>query len=149
LDRNADEVTSIDPGNEPGGVFWTVPIPRESVDVNPGKGTATYQVSNLVTRDFHDFVNDSLLHGPSTPTTLSFKIEWGGPITDRQNVKDTANGFAGEFVLNSATMEWTADEPNRPAVWGGPARYVSDPASTSHSVFAMVGHERNGVFFSG
>jgi hypothetical protein len=44
-------------------------------------------------------------------------------------------------------MVWTANEPNRPAVWGGPARYVSDPASTSKSDFGMVGHERNGVFF--
>jgi len=82
-----------------------------------------------------------------TPTTLSFRIEWGGSITDRRNVTDTTNGFAGEFVFNSATMVWTANEPNRPAVWGGPAMYVSDPASTSHSDFAMVGHERNGVFF--
>jgi len=135
-------------------VFWTVPIPPESVSVNPGTGRAIYQVSNLATLDFHDFVNDSLLHGPSTPTTLSFRVEWGGPITDRLNIKpgrpgtsDPDNGFAGEFVFNSATMWWTANEPNRPQVWGGPAMYVSDPANTSHSDFAMVGHERNGVFF--
>jgi hypothetical protein len=140
-------VTSIDPGNEPGGVFWTVAVPSDSVHVNPGTGTAIYQVHNLQTLDFHDFVNDSLLHGESTPTTLSFKIEWGGAITDRRSVKDAANGFAGEFVFNSATMEWSANEPARPSKWGGPAMYVSDPASTSHSDFAMVGHERNGVFF--
>jgi len=128
-------------------VFWTVPIPDDSVQVNPGKGTAIYQVNNLATLDFHDFVNDSLFHGASTPTTLSFTIEWGGPITERRNVKDTTNGFAGEFVFNSATMVWSANEPNRPAVWGGPAMYVSDPANTSHSDFAMVGIERNGSFF--
>ena len=28
------------------------------------------------------------------------------------------------------------------------AHYVSDPLATSHSLFAEVGHERNGVFFS-
>ncbi len=128
-------------------MFWTVPIPPESVSVNPGTGRAIYQVSNLATLDFHDFVNDSLLHGPSTSTTLSFRVEWGGTITDRQNIKDPINGFAGEFVFNSATMVWTANEPNRPQVWGGPAMYVSDPANTSHSDFAVVGHERNGVFF--
>ena len=124
-----------------------MPVPDGSVHVNPGAGTATYRVSNLATLDFHDFVNDSLLHGPSTSTTLSFRVEWGGTITDRQNIKDPINGFAGEFVFNSATMWWTANEPNRPQVWGGPAMYVSDPANTSHSDFAMVGHERNGVFF--
>jgi hypothetical protein len=128
-------------------VFWTVPIPHDSVEVNPGKGTATYQVHDLATLDFHDFVNDSLFHGRSTPTILSFKVEWGGKITDRRNIKDTTNGFAGEFVFNSATMVWSANEPTRPAEWGGPATYISDPASESRSDFAMVGHERNGVFF--
>jgi hypothetical protein len=125
-------------------VFWTVPIPDDSVEVSPGSGRASYHVRNLQTLDFHDFVNDSLFHGPSTPTTLDFRIEWGGPITDRRNIKDAANGFAGEFVFNSATMVWSAFEPERA---GGPTRYISDPANTSHSDFAMVGHERNGVFF--
>jgi hypothetical protein len=124
-----------------------VPIPSNSVDVHPGRGTAVYHVENLQTKDFHDFVNDALFHGAWTPTTLSFRIEWGGTITDRRHIKDTANGFAGEYVFNSATMEWSASEPSRPAAWGGPAMYVSDPASTSKSDFAMVGHERNGVFF--
>jgi hypothetical protein len=137
-------VTSIDPGNVPGGLFWTVPLPNGSVHVNPGDGTATYQVSNLATLEFHDFFND-LLHGPAIPTTLSFTIRWGGTITARHNVRDTVNGFAGEYVYNSATMVWSASEPTRP---GGPATFVSDPASTSTSDVAVVGHERNGVFFS-
>ena len=144
---NSDEITSIDPGNEPGGVFWTVPIPHDSVHVDVDDGTAMYQVHDFSTVDFHDFVNDAEFHGANTPTTLSFRIEWGGPITGRRNVEDTSNGFAGDFVFNSATMVWSASEPNRPAIWGGPAMYVSDPANTSHSDFAMVGHERNGVFF--
>jgi hypothetical protein len=147
LGLNSAELTSIDPGNVPGGVFWTVPIPPDSVDVNPGRGTARYELHNFATVDFHDFVNDAMLHGPSTPTTLSFTVEWGGSITGRKNLKDATNGFAGEYVFDSATMVWTANEPNRPPVWGGPAMYVSDPASTSKSDFAMVGHERNGVFF--
>ena len=143
MGRNEDEVTSIDPGNEPGGVFWTVPIPDDSVDVNPGAGRATYEVKNLHTLDFHDFVNDSLLHGPSFPTILSFRIEWRGDVTGRETIRNADKGFAGEFVYTSATMEWTADEPTR----AGGTRYVSDPAGTSHSDFAVVGHERNGVFF--
>jgi len=128
-------------------LFWTVPLPDGSVHVNPGNGTATYQVSNLATLDFHDFVND-LEHGPSTPTTVSFTIQWGGPITARHNVRDAVNGFAGEYVYNSATMVWSANEPSRPAMWGGPATYASDPTSPSKSDVAVVGHERNGVFFS-
>ena len=146
---NDKEITSIDPGNEPGGVFWTVAIPNDSVQVDPGKGTATYQVSNLQTLDFLDFFNDAL-HGPSIPATLSFTVQWGGKITNRRTIttkeaNELSLGFAGEFVYNSATVEWSASEPTRA---GGPTTFVGDPAGASgqHSDFAVVGHERNGVF---
>jgi len=48
-------------------------------------------------------------------------------------------GFAGEFVRNSAQMEWSAA--------GGDYTFVSDPIATSSSSFAEIGHERNGSFF--
>jgi hypothetical protein len=140
---NANEVTSIDPGNVPGGLFWTVPIPANSVQVDVNTGIATYQVRNLATLDFHDFYNDAN-HGPAIPTTLSFTVRWGGMITDRQRIVDSTNHFRGDFVFNTATVVWSAFEPTRPS---GPTRFVSDPATTSHSDFAVVGHERNGVFF--
>ena len=139
---NAGQVTSIDPGNVPGGLFWTVPLPNGSVHVNPGNGTATYHVTNLATLEFHDFFND-LLHGPAISATVSFTVQWGGPITARKRVRNTDLGFAGEYVFNSATMVWSASEPDRA---GGPATFVS--GATSKSDVAIVGHERNGVFFS-
>jgi hypothetical protein len=48
-------------------------------------------------------------------------------------------GFAGEFVRNTAQIEWNA------AV--GDYTFVSDPIATSSSSFAEIGHERNGSFF--
>ena len=48
-------------------------------------------------------------------------------------------GFAGEFVRNSAQMEWNA------AV--GDYTFVSDPMMTSSSSFVEIGHERNESFF--
>jgi hypothetical protein len=52
-----------------------------------------------------------------------------------------ANGFAGTFVRGQAEMEWSA------AV--GDFSFASGPASTSSSLFAEIGHERNGSFFPG
>ncbi len=131
------QVASIDPGNIPGGLFWTIPVAADSVDVNPGAGTATLQVRNVATRDFHDTVND-LKHGPSVPATASFAVQWQG-VLERVKIRDTTHGFAGEFVNNRATMTWSASE--------AAFTFVSDAASTSHSEFAAVGHERNGQFF--
>jgi hypothetical protein len=60
-------------------------------------------------------------------------------VDDRANVKNRANGFAGEFVRNQAQMSWTAT--------AGGYHYVSAPLSTSASSFAEIGSERNGSFY--
>ena len=78
---------------------------------------------------------------PPTSGTVSFKVVWSG-VDERLNIKNTDpvyGGFAGEFVRNSAQMEWSA------AV--GDYTFVSDPIATSSSSFAEIGHERNGSFF--
>ena len=78
---------------------------------------------------------------PPTPGTVSFKLDWSG-VNERLNIKNTDpvyGGFAGEFVRNTAQMEWSA------AV--GDYTFVSDPIATSSSSFAEIGHERNGSFF--
>jgi hypothetical protein len=62
-------------------------------------------------------------------------------VTSRQNIRNASDGHAGEFVLNAAQMEWTA------AV--GHYTFQSGPLSTSVSKGALLGHERNGVFFNG
>lgn len=73
------------------------------------------------------------------PSTVSFDVVWGGPVTRRVNVRDAANGFAGEFNESQATVAFSATEAG--------FKFTSAPASTSTSVFAEVGHERNGIFF--
>jgi hypothetical protein len=60
-------------------------------------------------------------------------------VTDRAHVKDPAVGFAGEFFLSQATMTWSAANSDG-------FQFVSDPSGTT-SVFAQLGHMRNGVFF--
>jgi hypothetical protein len=42
-------------------------------------------------------------------------------------------------VLNEAKAEWEGETAK--------AHYVTDLLATSRSLFAEVGHERNGVFF--
>jgi hypothetical protein len=137
----ANQLTSIDPGNVPGGLFWTVAIPRDSVQIDLGAGAASMEVTDLATKDFHTLVND-LMHGPSVPATVSFDVQWSG-LTEKVTVRDATNRFI-EMLRQSteagaATIEWSASEAN--------LSFVSDPAATSVSLFAAVGRERNGAFF--
>ena len=78
--------------------------------------------------------------GSSAPATVSYDLEWTGPVTERRKIRDAATGFAGEFFATSAKMSWSAHTAG--------FSFTSDPASTSHSTAALLGTERNGRFFS-
>jgi hypothetical protein len=119
-------------------VLWTVVLPADSVQINPGAGTAELHVRDLALRDYFNIPN-ALSQGAFVPVTVSFDVVWAGPVTRRVNVRDAANGFAGQFAETQATVSFTATEAG--------FQFTSAPASTSTSVFAEVGHERNGSFF--
>jgi hypothetical protein len=131
------QLNDFSPGNVPGGVFWTVPIPSRSVEVDLHEGEAVYALHDFKTRDFGDFCTN-LAHGTSLLATVSFTLRWSGKTKEFQIVDETT-GFRGEFVQTGATMEWVATEEA--------AVFASAPATTSHSIFSVIGTERNGVFF--
>ena len=106
-----------------------------------GAGKAFMTVANLQLFDFFNIPNGlfRFLSPVSVEAICSFDIRWSGPATDRSHVSDPTVGFAGEFVLSQATMTWSATNANG-------FSFVSDPSGTT-SVFAQLGHMRNGVFF--
>jgi hypothetical protein len=108
-----------------------------------GAGKASMKAKNLALSDFFTIPNALFrFQTPaSVPAVCSFDIQWSGPVTDRSHVDDPDVGFAGEFLLNQATMTWSA-------VRDDGFRFVSDPSPTT-SAFAQLGQMRNGVFFAG
>jgi hypothetical protein len=133
----AVQLDDMNPGITLTGLFWTIAIPESSVEVDFGQGRAELRVENAQIEDYGTFLN-SLFGGPSDPATVSFEVHWAGR-SPQQRVVDTAGEMEGQFIRNAATMEWSATTPNY--------EFVSQPASTSSSLFAEIGHERNGVFF--
>ena len=127
----------------PLGLFWTVQLPEDSVEIQLGKGSATLQGSDVPVFDYGTLVN-ALFGPPPSPLptgTVSFTVVWSG-VGQRVNIRNTDptyGGFAGEFIRNTAQMEWTATV--------GDYRFTSDPLATSSSAFAEIGHERNGSFY--
>jgi hypothetical protein len=147
------QIVDLNPGIAPSGLFWTMAVPPESVRVvDPGDdggadddsnddfdGGATVRLRNVAVTDFHDFGNALFGGGPPpVPATLSYEVRWSrqGEVA---RITNEEQGFTGKYVRNQAQMEWAATS--------GDFSYRSGPASTSSSVFAEVGHERNGSFF--
>jgi hypothetical protein len=105
------------------------------VQINLGKGTASLRLKDLPISDFHNIPN-SLAGGPSVPAMVSFDVRWRDVI-QRDTIRDQVNGFAGQFIENTATIQWSATTDEDFA-------FESDENTFS---YALIGKERNGVFF--
>jgi hypothetical protein len=112
-------------------------LPDDSVQVNLGQATARMALTDYAIPDYHDFVNFAN-NGPFLPGMVTFDVEWSGVL---QRVKDRipAQGYAADFLYDTAAISWSGQQ--------GDFTFASDPASTSTSQFAAIGHERNGRFF--
>ncbi len=130
------QLHDYEPGIRPNGVFWTVPISPRSVRVDLRRGTASFKLQNYPIRDFHTF-EYSLTSGSSLPARVSFDIEWLGPTTPFR-VDKADQQFRGDFRQGRVTAQWSSRQEG--------FSFQSAPAHATSSVFAAVGHERNGVF---
>jgi hypothetical protein len=127
----------------PTGLFWTIAIPSDGIQVNLGKGVASMEADDVPVFDYGTIPNALFgpIPDPLPKGSVSFTVEWRG-VDERLNIRNTDpvyGGFGGEFIHNTAQMQWTATVGN--------FTFVSDPLRTSSSVFAEIGHERNGIFF--
>jgi len=122
-------------------VFWTLRVPRRSVDVHFGSGQAGFGLTTQIFDD-HD-LQSSLTENfpPGFPqiAEVTFDVQWGG-VLDRQHIRNEAQNFEGEFVRTGSTIEWSAVNPSG-------FQFTSEPANPAGLVYAVIGRERNGVFF--
>jgi hypothetical protein len=126
----------------PTGLFWTIEIPGDGIQVHLGKGFASMEANNVPILDYGDIGNALFGGGPSpTPGQVSFRVTWSG-VGERVNIRNedpVYGGFAGNFIHKIAQMEWAAT--------AGDFTFVSAPLGTSSSSFAEIGKERNSSFF--
>jgi len=128
----------FNPGIADSGLFWTTAVPDSSAHVNPGSGRARFALTDYQTREFHD-IGNALGGGSSDPGVVSFVMRWAA--SGRRAVQSDGETFRFRSRITTATVEWSgANEATG-------MHFDSDPASTSHSVFAAIGHEKNGAFF--
>lgn len=116
-------------------------------------GTASLHVENACVLDAFTVAN-SIMGVNRTVNQVkgiidSLRIDWLG-VKATTEANQLANKMRGTFVENTATIAVTATTPSTavtPLSNGHGFRFVSDPASSSVSNFALIGQEQNGVFF--
>lgn len=135
-DDQLGQIHDFNPGIAPDGLFWTQPLDKHSVAVNPGTGRAVLEVHDLPMPDYHDFVS-SVTGGPSIPGVVSFRVEWEASH-DRHRYRYAPNQWQGTFVQTNATCSWSGRTAE--------AEFSTD--TNNPAIFAEVGHQRSGVFFA-
>jgi hypothetical protein len=78
-----------------------------------------------------------------------------GRVTRRVNVQDAADGFAGIFNENQATVSWSVNSASGFSFTSNPGNFSTSVPETPGvngvtaplNFFAQVGLERNGIFF--
>ena len=117
--------------------MWTIPIPQGSIRaVDLARGTATMVIDDLPMRDFFT-IPASFSGGCSVPAKTSLELHWSRPRR-RYKLSNRKETFSGDFVETHATMTWLGSS-------GGYA-FVGDRVTVDD--FAVLGYERNGIFYS-
>lgn len=138
----SDQIHDYEPGIMPNGLFWTVPITSDAIEMNFDAGTARFRMVNMAIPDFHDFANSIGSAASPIPTaqaSATFDVRW--QATKRLiPLRDAGNGFAGDFMDSQATMAWSVEQPSQHF------RFATDGAGTN-TVGGVIGRERNGSYF--
>lgn len=140
----SQQIHDFEPGIKPSGLFWTQPIPRESVKIDLEDRTARMHLSDWAVPDFTDIFNSAGLTQPPLapiPSSVSFDVRWrgkGAPV----HIRDTTNHFVGEYIDSTATIVWSAEQRSTHFA------FRSDDADTTTTISGVIGRERNGVFFT-
>ena len=134
------QIHDFEPGIAPNGVFWTIPVPHDAVQIDLRAQTAAFAYDSLAIPDFGNFVN-AITAATAQPGVATFTVRWSG-TTNKVAVRNPTQGFEGLFFQDTASIEFTVASPAQ-----NNFTFTSDPAATSVSLFAQIGTERNGVFF--
>ena len=143
------QVHDYEPGIAKTGLFWTVPVPRESIAYAADLSTARFALSNLQIEDHHDFLNSIGLADPSIKvihdTKVSFDTRWEateGPTTLTVDDPAAHLHYTGDFRKSRATIAWSAWEPSLHFA------FATDSTPQTNPQPAVIGRERNGTRFS-
>jgi hypothetical protein len=139
---NSTQKFDWNPGIEPSGLFWTMPIRDQLIKFDVNRGRARFRARHLSVPDYGTFDNSIASppkQHPPIPSHVSFDTRWRGG-GKRQVVTDADYDFTGTFVDGDITISFTAKHDRDDVVYrsdDGPQIVVS----------GGVGRERNGVFF--
>jgi hypothetical protein len=130
------KIHDINPGIASNGLFWTVPMPKDALQMsNNGR---------IVSVHLRDFPVQDQPHFPDTHPThaahISMDLSWQA-VGRQMGINDPMNHYRLQFHKANAQVALSVTVPEVGFT------FTSDPAPTSESLYAMLGYDRNGHFY--
>jgi len=98
----------------------------------------THDLANNLTNG-HGLADPPIALIAPVPATVSFDVKWSGVIS-RAAIVNEAQNFKGDFVKTGSTIKWSAAQNG--------FFFESEEPNPARNVGAVIGSERNGVFFA-
>ncbi len=133
----AQKIHDINPGIAHNGLFWTVPMSDSSLTLSPDGLSASVSLRDFPVEDQPKFGADTL---PTYAARITLDMSWQahGAL---MGVSDPTHKFRLQFRLATARIAMRITVPETGFM------FISDPAETSETIFAMLGTDQNGLFF--
>jgi len=134
------QIHDYNPGisETPGGLFWTIPIDPDRVEWDDKARHARWKEEDLAIPDFHDLFN-ALQDGPHQRGVVTFDMHWQDGGAER-HTRNEDERFDVRWRATTTRIEWHG----RSADGTG---FESEDKNETETHFALLGNERNGVFF--
>lgn len=136
--RMQNQIHDFSPPIPASGLFWTVPVTRESVSVDLEGGSAILRVQELEVPDWTNVMR-ATTHGPHVASRVSFDVRWHD-VLDRAERKNDEERWRGNFIQTEVSIEWSAQRKGY--------SYISDVRQSSRTDAGIIGSERTGSYFS-
>jgi len=127
----------INPGIAPNGLFWTVPMPEQALTLSPDGLSAAVRLRDFPVLDQPKFGVSTV---PTYAARLDLDMSWQAHGS-AMGVTNPAHTYRLRFHLATARIAMRITVPQTGFT------FISDPAETSQTIFAMLGHDQNGLFF--
>lgn len=133
----ADKIADINPGIAANGLFWTVPMPDAGLSVSADGRLATVRLRDFPVLDVPKFGVSTV---PTYAARLDLDLTWRG-MGSPLGFTNPKHRYRLRFYRASvqAMMRVTVPEIG--------FTFISDPPATTETIFAMLGHDQNGMFF--
>lgn len=131
-----NQVHDFNPGIRTGGLFWTMPVAEDALQVDFEDGKARLALTDFDLEDYGNLEN-ALKDGPEVDASVTFNMTWSAK-GEQFNVTDPVHKFAGRYSLANVDIKWSGSTSG--------FEFSSSPGVTQ--VKSVFGRERNGIFFT-